>query len=309
MKDFILKTIYISLPILIFGLFLEISLRNLPNDFKIKKNYLDTNAPHIETLILGSSHSFYGLNPDYFSSKTFNASNISQSLNYDFKILQKYQDKLQSLKTIVLPISYFTLFSKLEAGSESWRIKNYVLYFKLNSNVLTHHSEVLTNKLKVNTDRLISSYFTEHSNITCTTLGWGTKYNWKNARDLDITGEIASKRHTLQNIYSDKNQQIFNENISVLNSIIKWADNNNIKIVFITPPAYETYRKHLNIEQLNTTIKTTIEICNKYKNCFYENLLEDDRFIAKDFYDADHLSNIGAEKLSKFINNKIIALE
>ena len=92
MKRFVIKTIYISLPILVVAILMEILLRNTPNDYLFKKQYLDKHSSEIETLILGSSHSFYGFNPEYFSSNTFNASHISQSLNYDFEILKKYQD-------------------------------------------------------------------------------------------------------------------------------------------------------------------------------------------------------------------------
>jgi len=289
---------------------MEILLRNIPNDYELKKEYLDEHSSEIETIILGSSHSFYGINPDYFSTKTFNASHISQSLNYDFEIIKKYQNNFNNLKTIVLPISYFTLFGKLEAGSESWRVKNYIIYYGLNSSKsLTDYSEVLSNRINVNIKRLVSYYVLGNSAISCTRLGWGTSYNSKNARDLVESGKTAAKRHTRDDINSDKSQQIFNDNILALNSIIKWCKDNNHKILLLTPPAFETYRQNLNLEQLNTTIKTTSEVCSNYDNCTYMNLLSDTNFVSKDFYDADHLSEIGAKKLSRLINEKIIEMK
>jgi len=94
-----------------------------------------------------------------------------------------------------------------------------------------------------------------------------------------------------------------------LNSIIKWCKDNNHKILLLTPPAFEPYRQNLNLEQLNTTIKTTSEVCSNYDNCTYMNLLSDTNFVSKDFYDADHLSEIGAKKLSRLINEKIIEMK
>lgn len=306
MKRFVIKTIYISLPILLVGILMEILLRNTPNDYLFKKQYLDNHSSEIETLILGSSHSFYGFNPEYFSSNTFNASHISQSLNYDFEILKKYQDKFQNLKTIVLPISYFTLFGKLEAGSESWRVKNYVIYYGMNSSKsLIDYSEVLSNRINVNFKRMVSYYLLSNSTISCSNLGWGTNYNSKNAKDLIESGKTAAKRHTRDDINSYKYQEIFNDNKLILNSIIQWCKKNNINVLLLTPPAFETYRQNLNSEQLNTTINTTSEICSKYDNCIYENLLSDTNFVALDFFDADHLSEIGAKKLSELINEKI----
>ena len=296
---------YISLPIFVVAILMEILLRSTPNDYLFKKQYLDKNSSRIETLILGSSHSFYGLNPEYFSSNTFNASHISQSLNYDFEILKKYKDKFKNLKTIILPISYFTLFGKLEAGSESWRVKNYIIYYELNSSKsLVDYSEVLSNRINVNIKRIISYYVFGESTISCTDLGWGTICNSKNARDLAESGKTASKRHTVD-INSDKYQQIFQENIFILESIIQWSNKNNIKIMLFTLPAFETYRQNLNQEQLKITINTTSDICSKYDNCIYDNLLSDTNFVATDFFDADHLSDIGAKKLSILINNRI----
>ena len=305
MKKFIIKTIFISFPILLFGLFMEVLLRNIPNDYEFKKKYLDKNASKIETLILGNSHSLYGFNPDFFTSNSFNASHISQSLNYDYEILIKYQGYFNNLKTIVLPISYFTLFEILEVGPESWRVKNYILYYELKtSNSYTDYSEVLSNKTNVNLKRLSSYYIKGHSAISCTSLGWSTNYKSENARDLIETGKTAALRHS-KDIDDIKNKIILRDNELTLSSIVAWCKNRNINLVLLTPPAFKTYRQNLNKAQLNETIELAKRIDLDNSNCIYLNLLNDTNFVAKDFYDADHLSEIGAEKLSKLINEKI----
>jgi hypothetical protein len=305
MKKFIIKTIFISLPILFSVLFMEILLRNMPNDYKFKKEYLDKNASEIETMILGSSHSFYGFNPVYFKTKTFNASHVSQSLKYDFEIIKKYQSDLKKLRTIVLPISYFTLFWQLEAGRESWRVKNYILYYGLEtSNTYTDYSEVLSNKINPNIKRLSSYYLKGNSAISCTSLGWGKAYKSINARDLIETGKTTALRHS-NDINDIKYENILRDNEQTLNSIIAWCKNRNIRIVLLTTPAFKSYRQNLNKTQLNVTIEIAKKIDLYNKNCIYLNLLNDTSFVAKDFYDADHLSEIGAEKLSKLINENI----
>lgn len=305
MKKFIIKTVFISLPILFSVLFLEILLRNMPNDYKFKKEYLDKNASEIETMILGSSHSFYGFNPVYFKTKTFNASHISQSLKYDFEIIKKYQSDLKQLRTIVLPISYFSLFWQMEASPESWRVNNYILYYGLQTpNTYTDYSEVLSNKINLNIKRLSSYYLKGNSAISCTSLGWGTAYKSINARDLIESGKTAAFRHS-NDINDIKYKNILRDNEQTLNSIIAWCKNRNIRVVLLTPPAFKSYRQNLNKPQLNVTIDIAKRIDLDNNNCIYLNLLNDVSFIANDFYDADHLSEIGAEKLSKLINEKV----
>ena len=63
--------LFIVVIMLIIGI--EQTLRKIPNDYKYKADYLKENGSEIETLILGSSHTFTGLNQKLFKNKTFNA--------------------------------------------------------------------------------------------------------------------------------------------------------------------------------------------------------------------------------------------
>lgn len=294
------------MPVLISAILLEIVLRQIPNDYSYKKNYLDTHADEIETLILGSSHSYYGIDPVYFSDNTFNAAHVSQSLTYDYEILKRYDEKLVSLKTVVIPISYFTLWSKLSNGTESWRIKNYIIYYGITNeeDSLKFHFEISSNSLITNIVRL-KSYLQGINNITCSKQGWGTSYSSKNAQNLEKTGKTASIRHTRNSIYSFENKKLFADNGLFLDSIINICHKHNAKVLLFTPPAYKTYREHLNEKQLNAMIKTANKVANSYSNCTYTNLMTDSTFISADYYDADHLSEIGAKKLSILIDRYI----
>ncbi len=305
MKKFIKNLIIILLPILIMGIIMEILIRKIPNDYKLKKTYLDLNAPKINTLILGSSHSFYGFDPSQFKNNTFNASHISQSLYFDFEILKKYERNFKSLKTVILPISYFTLFCKMEEEAENWRVKNYTIYYNLKTNSsIFNYSEVLSHPIAKNICRLNSYYIEGNSNLSSTTLGKS-----ENLQFLDKTGEKAAIRHTREALYSDKIQNIFKENKFILNAIIEWCKKRNVKVILFTPPAYKTYIQKLNKKQLNLTLHTANETASKYDNCRYVNLLKDKSFTENDFYDADHLSEPGAQKLSRQIDKLVYNLE
>lgn len=284
---------------------LEVLLRSIPNDYGFKKTYLDENSNEIETLILGNSHTYYGLNPAFFTTKTFNASHISQSLDYDFEIIKKYQNELNRLKTIVLPISYFSLFEKLEESEESWRVKNYNIYYDIKtSNVLRFRLEILSNTLATNLKRLYSYYIAGNSERTCSGLGWGTNFSSENALDLSASGKSAALRHTIK-----KYQPILKEQILVLNNLVEWCADREVKLILFTPPAHLTYRQNLDAKQLNTLERKIEKIVLKNSHCHYTNLLSDENFFSKDFYDADHLSEIGAEKLSNIANRLINSLK
>lgn len=305
MKKFVIKSILFLLPVFIFLIFLEITIRNIPNDYSIKKEYLDKNSDEIETLILGSSHTYFGIDPKYIKSKSFNCAYISQSLDYDFEILKKYKTRLKRLKFIVIPVDYFSLYSRLEEGAENWRGKNYNMYYYVNSGSpfkLSDHFELLNGKMSNNIMR-INLYYKEHKNenITSNKFGWGTIYKSANSLNLAETGKAASKRHTI-NIH---NNIYYENNLETIKSIIQLAAQLNAKIIFITSPAYKTYTANLESGQLKSTTNFMYQLPKENPNVLYYNFLANKSFISKDFYDADHLNEIGAKKLSLKIDSII----
>ena len=294
------------MPLIVLLIVLEFLLQNIPNDYSYKKTYLDQHASEIETLILGSSHTYYGLNPIYFTSSTFNASHISQSYNYDLAIFKKKLFDFKNLKTVILPLSYFSLYGKLEEGSESWRVKNYVLYYGFdNFKSISAHSEVLSHEFKINVERMLSYYKDKKSAITCSKLGWGVRDEFLKQNDLTESGETGALRHTQEDLNSEKNIRIFKENQIILQNFINDCSDKNLKIIFVTLPAYKSYREHLNSKQLDVTLQTVVHFDKKYDNVNYLNFLSDSRFTSEDFQDADHLSATGATKLSQIVNNII----
>jgi hypothetical protein len=292
MKKFIKWIIISILPILLSGICFEVLLRKIPNDYSYKKNYLDRNSKKIRILFLGSSHVYYGINPEYISG-SFNAAHVSQTLNYDLAILQKYKTKWDSLQYIVLSVDYFSLYGRLEEGVEAWRVKNYAIYYGLHtSDILSDYTEIFSNKFIVNESRFCNFYLHHKSDLTCSELGWGTGYNAKNSKDLVVSGETAAKRHFA------KSDQYFNENVGDLETIISFAKARNIHVLLFTSPAFKTYVQNLDTIQLNHTLQAVTHLISTYDNARYYNLLADPEFTENDFYDADHLNEIGAKKLT-----------
>mgnify|MGYP001547327299 CR=1 FL=1 len=131
MKKALLKFGLFLLPILIVALLLEVVLRGLPHDFKYKKEQLEQKSDEIETLVLGGSHTFYGVNPDQFDSETFNLSYVSQSLYFDYLLLDKYIDSLPRLKDVVMMIAHASMTYMFGDGEESWRKFNYYRHYDI----------------------------------------------------------------------------------------------------------------------------------------------------------------------------------
>lgn len=255
---------------------------------------MDRHAGEIEVLFLGSSHAYFGVNPDFIEKRrSFNAAHVSQTLVYDLEILKTYSDQLNSLKYLVLPIDYFTLFSE---GLPETFIKNYVIYYGISiEGSLKDRIEIINGQNKLN--QVFNYYLRNVTNITCNEKGWGKTYSSSNQQDLDKEGKFRALRHTA------KTSKFVDKNVRVLNEIISFAKSKGVKIIFYTSPAFQTYVSRLNPTQLNTTIDKIVKVVGLNKDLYYFNFLSDNTFVKNDFWDGDHLNEIGAKKLTQKIDS------
>jgi len=189
------------------------------------------------------------------------------------------------------------LYSTLQNGIEKYRVKNYIIYYGISTNPFTDlfKLEISGNPL-TNLARIKNFYTKNKNDISCSELGFGLNYNSKNNQNLEATGILAAKRHL------SKDDQYFNYNKNILNEIINITQRNKVKLILYTSPAYKTYRQNLYLKQLNQTTQYIAQLTHSLKDVYYYNLLSDSTFNSEDFFDADHLNEKGAEKLTRKID-------
>lgn len=297
MKRIWLRTLLFAAPVLVvLGLF-ERTLRRIPNDYSYKQWFWKHRANDIHVLVLGSSHCYYGVDPAYFRDKGFNASHISQSIDLDHALFAANADGLDSLSYVVVPVSYATLFARLERGIERWRIKNYVIYYDLPlSWAPSDHLELMNGTVLSQIDR-VNAYRNDHrSERSCSDLGAGHWPPGVHQNDLAATGAEAAARHTMED------RSLLPENLGHLKAIIALARKKHARILLFTPPAFRTYRAHMNAEQWRTA-QAAVRTLLDGPDIQYHDLLAAPAFDAPDFQDADHLNSTGARKLSLMLDS------
>ncbi|WP_407557637.1 hypothetical protein [Winogradskyella sp. 4-2091] len=301
MKKFITYTVYFICPVIILMIVMEFALRQIPNDYKFKNEQIELKKEAVELLILGSSHSLYGINPKYFTNEAYNLAHVSQTIDLDYLLLNKYINELPKLKTVVIRLSYTTLHEQLDESAEAWRQKDYNLYYNLDvSNKLKFNSEVLSLKLKNNLKRLKNYYIDNEDPISVTNSGWANFKTSHADKSLEELGFIVAKKHTA------KNDDFVKENIEYIKKIANLGKENNLKVIFVTLPAYKSYRTHLDKSQYEIVSSAGKKLEKQFQNCSYLNLMSAKNFNEDDFYDPDHLKATGAKKLSNYINDFII---
>lgn len=284
-------------PIVVLAMAMEVLLRQIPNAYKIKSAYFEKNHKTIESLILGSSHLEYGVNPDFITVQSLNFANVSQTIDIDYQLLNNMAPQMPNLKYVIIRLSYTTLYEQLKSGNESWRIKDYNLYTpnRLDSKVV-HQFEVLSVKLKTNLKRLLNYYVYGRYSIETSPTGWSKGTETPQAMGLGEKGRATALKHTV----SDRG--LFNQNVAYLNKLIKYCNDRNIWVLLLTTPTHKSYYLNLNQDQLEATVQTGEQMALKYNNCRYYNLIDSPSFLESDFLDGDHLNSNGAKKLTEFLN-------
>lgn len=305
MKKFLKFGIFFVLPLIVAAIPLEYLIRQVPNPYKYKYEWMQKNAEDVEVLVFGSSHTFYGIRPEFFEGKAFSLANVSQGLKQDLFLLEYWADRYKKLETVICPISFSSWFGRgLEYGSESYRCRYYKIYMDCDlypdlSLYNLELSDFRTAKGK------IAKLFSSNEDPGYDEYGWGNTYKLSkkniNKWNDGTEAEAAVKRHTA------KSWEYIDMKYAQMKELADFCKSRNIKLVLITTPCWSSYYDNLNKEQL----AKMYELTNRFKNEFdvpYFDYLKDSRFEADDFYDSNHLSEIGAEKFTKILDNDIKSL-
>ncbi|HAE24622.1 MAG TPA: hypothetical protein DCG33_04715 [Prevotellaceae bacterium] len=290
------------LPFLIAAVPLEWMLRQVPNPYKYKYEWMQKNASDVEILIFGSSHTFFGVRPQFIKGKAFSLANVSQSHKEDYYLLKYWADRYRHLRTVIVPISYFTWFSQgLESGNESFRCRYYKLYMDCDlypdspfyNLELSHFGSA-----KGKVDKL----FSEDTDPGCDDYGWGNAYklslkdtiSWSSGTEA----EAAVERHKA------KDWNSIGTNYERIKEMAEFCKEHGIQLVLITTPCWHSYYDKLARVQLQRMYELTRKF-QKDSGVLYLDYMRDTRFVADDFFDSNHLSDVGAEKFTKILDKDI----
>lgn len=290
------------IPLILVWIGIEIFYRFVPNNYTQKATEIQNNYDS-QILIFGNSHAFYGINPDLFTEKAYNFSNISQSLYFDELLLEKYMENCSNLKYVILTIDYFTLSQVDDSSEDVWRKYYYEQYMDLNVPIISQfdtksYSLTLTRNLDMNVD-IIKNYTKQKTLIEGNSKGWAKKIGVNpEFNNLETAIDVVAKN---EDGLSD-----FAVNIKRLERIIKRCSERNIHVVMVTMPVTSYYASLVNKKKLEKIYYDCEQLSSENKNSFYLNLFQDKRFDNRDFYDTDHLNEDGAKKCSKILNEAII---
>lgn len=300
MRKFIIKISFFIVLFLVAVSAIEVFLRQVPNNYKYKEEQLEKKKNQIAVLLFGDSHCLYGLNPQYFSSPTFNLSNVSQTVYFDQLLFDRYVHQLPQLKQVVFCIEYTNLSQQDNTGEDDWRKFFYARFMHLKVPSIEpldprNHLIILTqNPYKIRD--LIKRYIKTRSILDCDSSGWGNNYS----KDKRTSPEkVAAQRAVVQ----EDGLTDFSQNLHRLQNMIDVCKQKGIQAVIVSMPQTRIYESYLNQQKLAKIIRTCDSLEQKNPGVvYYLNLFADKRFTDEDFFDADHLNDQGAVKSSEIVN-------
>ncbi len=299
MKKFYKNLLIFLIPVFVVWGITEVFYRTAENNFTFKNQRIISEYNQIETLVFGDSHAFFGINPEYFTSNTFNIANVSQSLYFDELLLKKHIDSLPNLKNVILNISYFTLSAVDNSSEDRWRRYFYQQQMNLNIPSISvfdpsQYSLALVRRFDKSVD-LFGEYLQNGTIVSCYENGFGMQDETNIVPDKEKIAVMIAKKH-------EDHLLDFDVNKIRLQRIIDLCNKNGVAVYLIEMPVYKTYYSLLDTakkEKINATL-TNLEEQNKGVHFF--DFSQEESFIDSDFRDADHLTNEGAEKFSKILN-------
>jgi hypothetical protein len=259
----------------------------------IKYNLFHKKIINTDTLsvVLGSSHSFYGIDSKLLDGNVFNFASISQSLMEDYSILKHINNPI---KRVIIPISYFTNWHyiyKSPEGGEKLRTIDYQKIYGINYPSYSNYLDIV-NFISELSKRILKA----------------------NEGSFDIKGNVIGRCYSNGSEIKDAktafDRHKFGKNFKqihpYLDSIHIFCSKNNIDLYFIAMPYSHDYRTYTSEAGFDKYLKRIKEKYNN-KNCFLLDFrahfnLSEERFM---FRDADHLSFCGRSAFSKFLNDQI----
>lgn len=287
---------------------IEVALLFIPNTYSYKRDYLEKHINDISVLFMGNSYIEEGVCPELIGDGCFNIAISGRNVIYDAEIARKYFPRMNHLKIVILPLDY----SKFEFGrgrnnpldtrididlmTDTYRCMHYK-YMNLHVDDFWYWSEILYSQLNY-----ISRFWqSREENVECDSLGFVA---------LPLSKRKEGWKYRAVPPIIDASKKIDNHSFGLywpyIEVIADCTNKRGIQLVLVNVPKYKTYHNDINnavVREMNGLI---LQLQRKYNNVKYWDFTYNEEFEDEDFFDACHLSEVGAKKFSEMLRDKIM---
>ncbi len=301
---FVNRVAFFAAPLVLCVLFIEYRLSFLNTTYYLKRLHLERQMQRIETLVLGSSNTVYGIDPGRFNSQSFNLAFLGNAMSVDEKLTRAYLPRMKKLKQAIVSVNFFTMGMDYSTFPQNWRQYFVEQFFGISTAQYGVFSYWLDprNFSKIglygeSTATYVLAGYTGPVDIVTTPDGWlnsGTSFGTED--QAEKFGAAAAASH--QNSFDEN---FFQNNCRRLAVIIREFQAHNVKVVVVLLPTYKTYHDKLGVkfEHMSDTLKAL----SSSLGAGYWNYTKDPRFTLEDYTPSmpDHMNAQGAAKFSQIL--------
>lgn len=235
------------LPIVLVAIGLEIVAESIPNSYTYKREYMERHGDEIQTLILGSSYAYDGLAPAVLP-EAFNLANSSQTLEDDYRLLERYIDSMDSLRTVIIPVGYGIWADRSEAHRRCY----YTIYIDLYPRWPLNKYSFEVFNLELLTKKIIK-YAISRDVTRCDSLGQRIGHSATDAEPWNKSVEDLVANDRMEGIGNEKwkmGNLGIEDNVRYLRAIVKLCSTHHVQPVIVTMPVMREYKAVLPPEQI-----------------------------------------------------------
>lgn len=279
----------------------------------------------VKTIVVGNSYPLTGILEKQLKTKTVNLSLSSQDLFYSYKLARLVIENNKSIKRCIIGAGYYLVNHDLSLSQNPdsiTRVKNVyypLLREKHNAKQVEeiqvlHINDLLKDRAveEIFNLNFLEKYFKEliykrdnsyfNSNITreMNSMLRGAKLRSISEEEKWYLGEFRANQHNKLSKYTDTKHE-YNY---IFNDFIDFLVRKNIEPVIVIFPTTKYYNKFLNKDYEEEFYKI-IQSINEKNWVKIVDLSKEDIFNEDDFIDFDHMSEVGALKITNYLNKRL----
>ncbi len=315
MRKFLVNVLILGVLALLICFGTELLLLAVSNEYSYKRKYVEQHGGDIKVLILGHSHTGTGIDPTFLGDSVFNMAIAGRDHYYDAVLAERYIPRMKNLECVIWPLGYNLQYESYRypcMGETKANLKGNVTYMCMYEKYMHIHpagssvpcrywSEILNSNMDYS-ERIFHRDFEKKNK--CTPLGY-ERYK------VSSKAAGAWTRRSLPKIVdceSGNAPLALAEAMSDFKRMASVCGDNGVRFVVVSTPCYRTYRELMTergIKDMSVCIDTMRSVNPKVE---YYNYIYDDRFTEDDFFDASHLTEIGARKFTEILRNDIFSI-
>lgn len=300
MRDFLKKVLLPVVGVVMVGIcVLEPLIRNKDTfePYRVKSAFMKNNANKLRLLVIGPSTAACGIKPEYICENGYNLGFTGQSPRYDKFLFDKYFDKMDSLKYVIMSVGFDGPYNDGIYPGRTAESYTYIYsvffdcpYFR--DNFLSRKLLILggLNAMKTNYKKVLidenDGYLVFHTHLN--------KDNWE---------QMGTNSAIHHNKIGD--DSIFVTNMRFIENIAEKCNSRNVKFILISAPIHHFYSDNMSEEKWQKIKSALSAIATKYENVKYCDYLKSPLFTDIEFRDPNHLNYNGAYKLTHMLNDSI----